>query len=557
MSRVERKGISVLSKILIGVTLIAVANMPSLAAEQSSYTADPVVFSKQRLELGIRYIFSFAEDLNSDGYTDILALAFTPINQPAAGGDRGALLLNNGDNTFTNAEGDAPVSEWPRETIIADFDGDGITDVFIADHGWDASPFPGFKNQLLLGTGSGFTDVSNRLPEISDFTHNAAAADIDSDGDVDILVANLDTVEEEISYFLINDGSANFTLNRERLPLKLRSKPDLIVSSGVELADLDGDNAADLIVGRSFQPQGHDAPPSRVYWNDGNGFFSETLVTEISDMSNFRPAGGSGYEVIEIKGFDYDSDGDSDLLLSAYDPNFQGTAIQLIENLGARQFVDNSDACLLGDVQQLGTQAWVSFFSFLDINDDGQKDIAIESRGTLPTTPVLLEGNSGEKMRAIAASSISSDSEAVSRLGGLPIKGNGEFGIAEVFSFEDNGGLVSGINYVPIKIESLSRPSNRYDTCTSRLRSSVNARDLGNFALDFTVVQQAPSIVIQLAPNSEQALTNLPDDAAMFDRDTGILEFPSIFLDGTSVLNNAKFQLRDPEQLLFELVSSD
>lgn len=70
---------------------------------------------------------------------------------------------------------------------MADCNGDGHNDFFIADHGHDTHPSPGWSNRLLLWTAGAHEDSSGRLPpDDSGFTHNAAADDMD----VDIQVAN-------------------------------------------------------------------------------------------------------------------------------------------------------------------------------------------------------------------------------------------------------------------------------------------------------------------------------------------------------------------------------
>ncbi len=173
------------------------------------------------------------------------------------------------------ASGDVPLSEHVREIVVNDFNGDGILDFFLADTGWDTPPFPGFKNSLLLGNGTGFDNVTDRLPDIEDFTHSASSGDIDGDGDVDIPVANLNPTAEKISYFLINDGSANFTLDRLRLPDNfVDPASNGYQTSKAELADLDADGFPDLIIGQEFKTSPNVAP-SRIYWNDGSGNFSE------------------------------------------------------------------------------------------------------------------------------------------------------------------------------------------------------------------------------------------------------------------------------------------
>ena len=50
-----------------------------------------------------------------------------------------------------------------REAVIADFNGDGIDDFFIADHGLDTQPFPGAQNMLVMS--------SQRFTECLDNSH--------------------------------------------------------------------------------------------------------------------------------------------------------------------------------------------------------------------------------------------------------------------------------------------------------------------------------------------------------------------------------------------------
>ena len=165
------------------------------------------------------------------------------------------ILLNNGDFSFSVAAGDRPYTVHPREVLLADFNGNGMTDVFIADHGYDADPFPGWSNQLLLWTAEGYRDATDQLPEDpTGFTHNAAVGDVDGDGDgdVDILVANNGGQFIAGPYFLLNDGHASFSANTSKLPEILRpgSPNDDRRPWAAEIADLDGDGYQDLLLGR-------------------------------------------------------------------------------------------------------------------------------------------------------------------------------------------------------------------------------------------------------------------------------------------------------------------
>ena len=78
-----------------------------------------------------------------------------------------------------------PYTQAPRSSVIEDFNGDGVNDIFIADHGVDFDPYPGYQNTLILSAPNGkFINATSNLPQILDFTHGVTSADIDSDGDM-------------------------------------------------------------------------------------------------------------------------------------------------------------------------------------------------------------------------------------------------------------------------------------------------------------------------------------------------------------------------------------
>ena len=59
----------------------------------------------------------------------------------------------------------------------------------------DTDPFPGYQNTLILSAPGGkLVDATGNLPQVYDYTHSAAAADVDGDGATDLYVDEADTL---------------------------------------------------------------------------------------------------------------------------------------------------------------------------------------------------------------------------------------------------------------------------------------------------------------------------------------------------------------------------
>ena len=308
----------------------------------------------------------FVADFDADGDDDVLIAANDDSEELPVEASRGVILINDGDYSFTAAAGDSPSSVHPREALMADFNGDGGNDFFIADHGYDKHPFPGWPNQLLLWTPEGYEDASDRLPDDSGFTHNAAVGDIDGDGDVDILVANTISDDLEGPYLLLNDGSARFSMDTERLPDRVRAD-DNYHAWAVDLVDLDGDGHADLLMG-SF---GDRTTESFVYWGTGDGEYRDDNVTELATPEFFHAFGN--YQVISTAVRDLNGDGRPDVVLGGYDGELH-RGMQLLINAGDRTFRDETRR-RAGHSAWSTTEEWHTEVVFVDFNADGTEDI--------------------------------------------------------------------------------------------------------------------------------------------------------------------------------------
>lgn len=525
----------------------------TVAQSRFLYTVDGVEFSKFSYDnVSGTPNFRVSADLNGDGSLDVVLFGGTDPSESASGAKQGIILFNNGDNTFTRAVGDSPASENARELLVADFNGDTILDLYIADHGWDAAPFPGFRDQLLLGTGTGFVDETARIPAVAGFTHNGGAGDIDGDGDIDILALNADQLADELSYLLINDGNANFEMNRSLLPLSLGTLASLKPSYGAELADLNNDGRAELIVGRANFSGSRE---TSIYWNDGSGQFSDNDVTELPAVNLFGSL--DNLAVIDIRGVDIDNNGLTDVFVSAYSASFNGISMQLFMNKGNRVFQDEAVKRLGALVQDGAANRAVPYqLQFLDVTGDGIIDIVPNIQGdTSSTSLLLLEGRGQGCFTPVISQTLTSDTEALFRLGNLPVYSDAGLEYMEVFGSGENQQRQFVFNTVPVQITALPPVANSFDSCSGLLKTTVDAGTFGLVKLDFVITQDSPDILVQALPDSVTTQSSVIDKMGLFDGVTGMLTLPELLLDGTVAARNLVFSLVDESQLIFKLES--
>lgn len=227
-------------------------------------------------------------DFDNNGYCDFFF---------ASGGlRRDRLLMNNGDSSFTNKAAEYGVAggHLGSACSVANFDGDGWLDLFLASHGSTFNPGPGSHLLFHNEGGTHFTEVAvqagvNHAALVSD-GFGSCWGDYDLDGDLDLFLTSwlIAPVPPSMGNRLFrNEGNGTFS--------------DVTQAAGVELsvlagfsptfADMNGDRYPELLVVADFTT-------ARYFANNGDGTFTDRTVSSGTGLES----NGMGSAIGDVNG---------------------------------------------------------------------------------------------------------------------------------------------------------------------------------------------------------------------------------------------------------------
>ncbi len=242
-------------------------------------------------------------DLDADGLIDLVVADIGEFN--ANDSDLGRVMwlrrTSEADERYESivlAEGLSRVAD----VRPGDFDGDGDTDVLVAEFGWRMTG----KVFLLINEGKANDDgplqFGMKVIDGRNGPVHIPPLDLEGDGDLDFIA--LISQEHEIVEAFINDGHGNFT------PQVVWRAPDPAYgSSGIQLVDMDADGDTDVLYtnGDSFD-RGY-KPHHGIQWLENPG-----LVDGIQSFPFIHHAVANMPGVLNAKAADMDGDGDVDIV---------------------------------------------------------------------------------------------------------------------------------------------------------------------------------------------------------------------------------------------------
>jgi hypothetical protein len=352
-------------------------------------------------------------DYDNDGWMDIYLVNSGPCDfykpsRPL----RNALYHNNRDGTFTDVTGKAgvPGNAYGMGVAVGDYDGDGFPDLYITQ-------YPNSILYHNNGNGT-FTDVTAKAGVAAPgWGTSAVWFDYDNDGLLDLFVGRFADFDKSKYVDCGNKGSGTHYYCKPNVykPMPSRlfhnngdgtftdvSEKSGIAHSlgkawGVVAADINNDGWIDLFVGS-------DTAPNSLFLNEKGKFNDIGALAGVAYSAFGVARSGMGVDAA-----DYDQDGWLDLFVA----NVDHESYSLYHNNKDQTFDDTSINSGIGSATTLMSGWGLKFF---DYNNDGNIDLLL-ANGHPDTTidkhqpsvhyfePMLLFENNGSSWKNVSAQS--------------------------------------------------------------------------------------------------------------------------------------------------------